>query len=111
MGFHFFDLIPILLIALAIFGPKALQSMARDAGKGVREANKIKEKVMAESANSSCADQPLSGRTDAHDPREERRTRVVKHPMPKRQGLLHSPTDGTYPPGLVWDTSCPIHSS
>jgi len=48
MGFHFFDLLPILLIALAIFGPKALQSMARDAGKGVREANKIKEKVMAE---------------------------------------------------------------
>lgn len=48
MGFHLFDLIPILLIALAIFGPKAMQSMARDAGKGVREANKLKEKVMAE---------------------------------------------------------------
>ena len=48
MGFHFFDLIPILVIALLIFGPKALQSMARDAGKGVRQANEIKEKVLAE---------------------------------------------------------------
>ncbi len=28
--------------------------------------------------------------------------------MAESQGLLHSPTSGTYPPGLVWDTSCPI---
>ncbi len=44
----------------------------------------------------------------------ENGTRIVfsvKHPMAFSQGLLHSPTDGTYPPGLVWDTSCPIYSS
>src|SRR5690349_12298526 len=28
--------------------------------------------------------------------------------MPSRQGLLHSPTCGTYPPWLVWGTSCPV---
>src|SRR5436309_2193277 len=31
----------------------------------------------------------------------------VKHPMAESQGLLQSPTCGTYPQGLLWDTSCP----
>jgi len=32
----------------------------------------------------------------------------VKYPMAESQGLLHSPTGGTYPQWLVWDTSCPV---
>ncbi len=48
MGFHMLDLVVVLLIGLAFFGPKALQSMARSAGKGVREAKVMKDKVMAE---------------------------------------------------------------
>src|SRR5712692_3530152 len=28
--------------------------------------------------------------------------------MAESQGLLHSPTSGTYPQWLVWGTSCPI---
>lgn len=48
MGFHMLDLVVVLLIGLALFGPKALQSMARSAGKGVREAKAMKDKVMAE---------------------------------------------------------------
>ena len=48
MGFHMLDLVVVLLIGLALFGPKALQSMARSAGKGVREAKVMKDKVMAE---------------------------------------------------------------
>lgn len=47
-GFHLLDLIIIAGIALAIFGPKALQSMARNAGKGVGQAKELKDKVMAE---------------------------------------------------------------
>ena len=33
---------------------------------------------------------------------------TVKYPMAESQGLLHSPTRGTYPQWLVWGTSCPI---
>jgi Sec-independent protein translocase protein TatA len=48
MGFHFVDLIIIAAIGLALFGPKALQSMARSAGKGVGQAKTMKDKVMSE---------------------------------------------------------------
>ncbi len=48
MGFHFVDLIIVAAIGLALFGPKALQSMARSAGKGVGEAKSMKDKVMSE---------------------------------------------------------------
>jgi len=47
-GFHIFDLIVIALIGLAIFGPKALQSMARGAGKGLGQAKEAKDKLMSE---------------------------------------------------------------
>ena len=48
MGFHFMDLIVVAAIGLALFGPKALQSIARSAGKGVGEAKSMKDKVMSE---------------------------------------------------------------
>ncbi len=48
MGFHIFDLIVIALIGLAIFGPKALQSMARSTGKGLGHAKEVKDKLMSE---------------------------------------------------------------
>ncbi len=48
MGFHMLDLVFIALIGLAIFGPKALQSMARSAGKSVNQAKDLKNKVLAE---------------------------------------------------------------
>ena len=47
-GFHILDLVIIAIIGLALFGPKALQSIARNAGKSVGQANSAKEKVMAE---------------------------------------------------------------
>ncbi len=47
-GLHFIDLIVILAIGLLIAGPKALQSMSRNAGKGMGQAKKMKDKVMAE---------------------------------------------------------------
>ena len=46
--FHFVDILIIAAIGLAIFGPKALQSMARSAGKGVGQAKGVKDKLMAE---------------------------------------------------------------
>lgn len=46
--FHFVDLIVILVIGLLIAGPKALQSMSRNAGKGVGQAKAVKDKVLAE---------------------------------------------------------------
>ena len=48
MGFHLPELIIVLLVGLAIFGPKALQSMGRSAGKGLGQAKAMKDKVMAE---------------------------------------------------------------
>jgi Sec-independent protein translocase protein TatA len=48
MGFHIFDLIVIAVIGLAIFGPKALQSMARSTGKGLGQAKEMKDKLMSE---------------------------------------------------------------
>ena len=48
MGFHFMDLIVVAAIGLALFGPKALQSIARSAGKGVEQAKSMKDKVMSE---------------------------------------------------------------
>ncbi len=47
-GFHLLDLIVILVIGLLVAGPKALQSMSRNAGKGVGQAKAMKDKVMAE---------------------------------------------------------------
>ena len=47
-GFHILDLVIILGIGLAIFGPKALQSMARNAGRGVSQAKDVKDRVLSE---------------------------------------------------------------
>ena len=47
-GFHILDLVIVAIIGLALFGPKALQSIARNAGKGLGQAKEAKEKVMAE---------------------------------------------------------------
>jgi Sec-independent protein translocase protein TatA len=48
MGFHMLDLIPVLLIALVIIGPKALQSMSRNIGKGVGQVKEVKDQVLSE---------------------------------------------------------------
>jgi len=47
-GFHLLDLIVILVIGLLIAGPKALQSMSRNVGKGVGGAKAMKDKVLSE---------------------------------------------------------------
>ena len=44
----FAALIVIAAIGLAIFGPKALQSIARSTGKSVGQAKSMKDKVMSE---------------------------------------------------------------
>ena len=48
MGFHALDWIVILVIGLLIFGPKAIQSVARNAGKTVSQAKTAKDKLLAE---------------------------------------------------------------
>jgi TatA/E family protein of Tat protein translocase len=48
MGFHFVDWIVILAIGLLIFGPKAMQSIARNAGKTLGHAKEAKDKLLAE---------------------------------------------------------------
>ncbi|MBV9257900.1 MAG: twin-arginine translocase TatA/TatE family subunit [Ktedonobacteraceae bacterium] len=45
---HIPELVVLIGIALAIFGPKALNSMARNAGKGVSQVKNAKDKLMAE---------------------------------------------------------------
>jgi TatA/E family protein of Tat protein translocase len=48
MGFHPIDWLVILAIGLLIFGPKAIQSVARNAGKTVGQAKEAKDKLLAE---------------------------------------------------------------
>ncbi len=48
MGFHFFDILILVGIGLLIFGPQALLKMARDAGKGVKQASNVKDQVLSE---------------------------------------------------------------
>ena len=48
MSGHFIEILIIALVGLAIFGPKTLQSMARNAGKGVNQAKDMKDKIMSE---------------------------------------------------------------
>jgi Sec-independent protein translocase protein TatA len=48
MGFHMLDLIPVLLIALVVIGPKVLQSISRNMGKGVGQAKEVKDQVLSE---------------------------------------------------------------
>ncbi len=48
MGFHPLDWVIIILIGLAIFGPRALQSVARNAGRTISQAKTVKDKVMSE---------------------------------------------------------------
>ena len=48
MGFHPLDWVVILAVGLLIFGPKAIQSVARNAGKTVGQAKEVKDKLLAE---------------------------------------------------------------
>lgn len=48
MGFHLIDILIIAGVILALFGSKSLQSMARNAGKGLGQAKAMKDKVMSE---------------------------------------------------------------
>ena len=47
-GFHFIDLIVIVVIGLLILGPKMIQSIAHDAGKAAGHVKKTKDQVLAE---------------------------------------------------------------
>src|SRR5260221_1596042 len=57
-GFHFIDLLVILVIGLLIAGPKALQSMSRGAGKGMGQAKAMKDKVLAELPMEQISEMP-----------------------------------------------------
>ncbi len=48
MGFHMLDLVPVILIALVVIGPKALQSLSRTVGKGLGQAKDMKDQVLSE---------------------------------------------------------------
>ncbi len=48
MGGHIFELLIVVLVGLAIFGPKTLQSLGRNAGKGIGQAKDMKDKIMSE---------------------------------------------------------------
>jgi len=48
MGGHWIELAIIVLVGLALFGPKTLQSIGHNAGRGIGQAKDIKNKVMSE---------------------------------------------------------------
>lgn len=48
MGFHLVDILIVAAIGLALFGPKALQSMARNTGRGFGQVKEAKDKLLAD---------------------------------------------------------------
>lgn len=48
MGFHLLDILIVAAIGLALFGPKALQSMARNTGRGFGQVKDVKDKLLAD---------------------------------------------------------------
>ena len=48
MGGHWFELIVVILVGLALFGPKTLQSLGRNAGRGIGQAKDMKDKIMSD---------------------------------------------------------------
>ena len=48
MGGHWLELIIVVLVGLALFGPKTLQSIVRNAGRGIGQAKDVKDKIMYE---------------------------------------------------------------
>lgn len=48
MGFHPLDIIVVVGIALLLFGPKTLQSISHNAGRGMGHAKEIKNKLVSE---------------------------------------------------------------
>ena len=48
MGFHLLDIIVIVGLGLLIFGPKTVQSISHNLGRGVRQAGELKDKIMAD---------------------------------------------------------------
>ncbi len=48
MGGHWFELLIVVLVGLALFGPKTLQSIGRNAGRGIGQAKEVKDKIMSE---------------------------------------------------------------
>ena len=48
MGFHPLDIIVIVGIALLLFGPKTLQSLSHNVGRGMGHAKDMKDKLMEE---------------------------------------------------------------
>ena len=48
MGGHILEFLLVALVGLAIFGPKTLQALGRNAGKGIGQAKEMKDKIMSE---------------------------------------------------------------
>jgi Sec-independent protein translocase protein TatA len=48
MGFHPLDILVLIGVALLLFGPRTLQSISHNAGRGMGQAREIKDKFMKE---------------------------------------------------------------
>ncbi|HEX9133146.1 MAG TPA: twin-arginine translocase TatA/TatE family subunit [Ktedonobacteraceae bacterium] len=100
-GFHLLDLIVILVIGLLIAGPKALQSISRNAGKGVGEVKAVKDKVLSElpmeelsGITQTVSKIPLSPQQAVQmllTPEQEKKQQKAKGDV-KKEGSPSSPT-------------------
>lgn len=100
-GFHWLDLIVILVIGLLIAGPKALQSMSRNVGKGVGGAKAMKDKVLSElpmeelsGITQTVSKIPLSPQQAVQmllTPEQEKKQQEAKEEV-KTEGSSSSPT-------------------
>ena len=100
MGFHYINIIIIGGIILALFGPKALQSMARSAGKGVGQVKNVKDQVMSElpvkeftNMTNMIPQVPLNSRQAVEmllKPEEEKKTAPAAQKEPEREKTVDS---------------------
>jgi Sec-independent protein translocase protein TatA len=92
MGLHPLDLLIILLFGLALFGPRMLQSVARNLGRGVGQARGMKDRLKAElqvdelsQISESLPHVPRSTREAAHMLiKSEPPAQEKEQPAPKR---------------------------
>ena len=103
MGFHPLDWLIILAIGLLIFGPKAIQSIAHNAGKTVGHAKEAKDKLLAElpmeelhSVRENISRIPMSPQQAAMmllTPEQQRDQDRQKKETPPTSGIGETPTE------------------
>ncbi len=62
-GFHWYDLVPLLVVALLVFGPKRLPQMGSAVGQTIKEFQKSMKQIREPEASEQAALPPANATT------------------------------------------------